>query len=148
MKLIDDPKERTRFFRFLTVGAIGFVVDFGVYNLLTILGVLPLLAQAFSFGAALLSNFTWNRYWTYPDSRTKRKRVQLTQFFVVSVVGLTIRTPIFAGAHYFLRLGLEKYFALPLLETLANNLALAMAVGVVMFWNFFVNRYWTYADVK
>lgn len=148
MKLITDPKERTRFFRFLAVGAMGFVVDFGVYNLLTFLGFLPLLAQAISFGAALMSNFIWNRYWTYPDSRTKRKRVQLTQFFVVSTVGLAIRTPIFAGAHYLLVLGMERFFHLPLLETLANNLALATGVGVVMFWNFFINRYWTYADVK
>lgn len=148
MKLIDDPKERTRFLRFLAVGAIGFVVDFGVYNLLTIWGVLPLLAQAVSFGAALLSNFTWNRYWTYPDSRTKRKRTQLTQFFIVSVVGLGIRTPIFAGAHFLFLRGLEPVLPLPLLESLSNNLALATAVGIVMFWNFFINRYWTYADVK
>jgi putative flippase GtrA len=28
-----------------------------------------------------------------------------------------------------------------------KNLALALAVGIVMFWNFFVNRYWTYSDV-
>jgi hypothetical protein len=33
-------------------------------------------------------------------------------------------------------------------EFLAANLALAVAVIVVMFWNFFVNRYWTYSDVE
>jgi hypothetical protein len=33
-------------------------------------------------------------------------------------------------------------------EFLANNLALAVAVIVVMFWNFFINRYWTYGDVE
>jgi putative flippase GtrA len=31
---------------------------------------------------------------------------------------------------------------------LAHNLALAGAVIVVMFWNFFINRYWTYSDVS
>jgi putative flippase GtrA len=148
MSIVTNAQERTRFFRFLAVGAIGFVVDFGVYNLLTISGLAPLIAQAFSFGAALLSNFTWNRYWTYPDSRTKRKRVQLTQFFVVSVVGLTIRTPIFGGAHILIVRFLDGTITPSLLEPVTNNLALAIAVGVVMFWNFFVNRYWTYADVK
>ena len=28
-----------------------------------------------------------------------------------------------------------------------KNLTLALAVGIVMLWNFFVNRYWTYNDV-
>jgi hypothetical protein len=32
-------------------------------------------------------------------------------------------------------------------EFLGNNAALAVAVVLVMFWNFFVNRYWTYNDV-
>lgn len=147
MSIVTNWKERTRFFRFLAVGAIGFVVDFGVLNLLAFLGMAPLLAQAFSFGAAVISNFTWNRYWTYPESRSKRKRVQLSQFFVVSVVGLTIRTPIFAGTHFLLLRWLAAFFVLPLLETVAYNLALATAVLIVMFWNFYINRYWTYGDV-
>jgi putative flippase GtrA len=147
MSIVSNPKERQRFMRFLTVGAVGFIVDFGVLNLLTFFSMAPLLAQAFSFGAAVISNFTWHRFWTYPESRSKRKRVQLTQFMVVSIVGLVIRTPIFASAHYLLLNWLDAYITLPLLETIANNLALAAAVVIVMFWNFFINRYWTYGDV-
>jgi putative flippase GtrA len=30
----------------------------------------------------------------------------------------------------------------------SDNLTLAVAVLIVMFWNFFVNRYWTYSDVE
>ena len=30
---------------------------------------------------------------------------------------------------------------------MGNNIALAVAVIIVMFWNFFVNRFWTYSDV-
>ena len=30
---------------------------------------------------------------------------------------------------------------------LADNITLAIAVIIVMFWNFFANRYWTYNDV-
>ncbi len=33
-------------------------------------------------------------------------------------------------------------------ELLGDNLAVAFAVGIVMFWNFFINRYWTYNDVE
>ena len=32
-------------------------------------------------------------------------------------------------------------------EFMAKNLTLAIAVGIVMLWNFFVNRYWTYNDI-
>jgi putative flippase GtrA len=31
---------------------------------------------------------------------------------------------------------------------LGRNLALALAVIAVLFWNFFINRIWTYSDVK
>ena len=30
---------------------------------------------------------------------------------------------------------------------LGESIAWALAVVIVMFWNFFVNRYWTYNDV-
>jgi putative flippase GtrA len=32
-------------------------------------------------------------------------------------------------------------------EFLAKNATLILAIGIVMIWNFFVNRYWTYNDV-
>ena len=151
--IVTDPRERSRFFRFATVGIIGAVVDFGTFNLLTAFaGMTAVMASIFSFIAAIISNFTWNRYWTYPDSRTKPVSRQLIQFSVVSVVGLLIRTPIIALLEpYFTQL----FIGLPYLpigfitaEILADNLALATAVIVVMFWNFFINRYWTYGDIE
>ena len=33
-------------------------------------------------------------------------------------------------------------------ESLAKNATLVLAIGVVMTWNFFVNRYWTYNDIE
>ena len=32
-------------------------------------------------------------------------------------------------------------------QDFAKNLTLAVAVGLVMLWNFFINRYWTYNDI-
>jgi putative flippase GtrA len=32
-------------------------------------------------------------------------------------------------------------------EFAARNATLALAVGIVMLWNFFVNRHWTYNDI-
>ena len=145
-----SPQERSRFLRFAVVGVIGAVVDFGTFNLLTsLLGVRSVTASVISFVAAVTSNFTWNHFWTYPDSRTKTIAQKLGQFALVSGIGLAIRTPIFVGAESFLIPALTRLDApLPLSPIfLGHNLALATAVGVVMLWNFFVNRYWTYNDV-
>ncbi len=169
-----NRKEFKRFSKFLAVGVTGFVVDFGVFNLLTrtvglpamlVFGVLikgSTIAQAISFTLAAINNFLWNRYWTYPDSRTKPILRQFGMFFVLSMVGLAIRTPIFSllsgpantiveSVPYGPFAGLLNFAITGLnltLEQIANNAALAIAVLVVLFWNFFANRFITYSDVK
>ena len=95
-----SPKTRRevkRFLKFTVVGAIGFVVDFGTFNLLSnVLGLWSIAASTISFAAAVSSNFIWNYFWTYPDSRTKSIGRQAAQFAIVNLIGLAIRTPIFA----------------------------------------------------
>jgi len=151
---ITDPIERTRFLKFAVVGSIGALVDFAVFNLLTrFLNVDPVLASVISFTVAVLNNFTWNRYWTYPDSRSKPLANQLTSFGIINVIGVAIRTPVFALVDGPLQ---RLYESLPFLqifpfmtpEFLGYNTALAIAIILVMFWNYFINRYWTYNDVE
>ncbi len=151
--ILSNSRERHRFMRFAMVGAIGAIVDFGTFNLLTSVFKMPaVFSSVCSFGAAVVSNFIWNRYWTYPDSRSKQISRQMIQFALISVIGLLIRTPLFAMLESPLS-DLLSNLHIPILSTanpdfLGHNLALAIAVGVVMFWNFFVNRYWTYGDVE
>jgi putative flippase GtrA len=150
--LLSNPRERTRFFRFLVVGMFGAVVDFGVENLLHRLFGLPYVwAGAISFICAVLSNFFFNRYWTYPDSRSKPILRQLLQFAVINTIGLAIRIPILrflepVVSRFFAALP-EKFIVLPA-DAMGENLTLAIAVVIVLFWNFFANRYWTYSDVE
>ena len=150
--VLTNSRERARFLRFMFVGVIGAVVDFGTFNLLTALAKVPAVpASVCSFMAAVVSNFLWNRYWTYPDSRSKPIGRQVLQFTGISLAGLAIRTPLFAFLESRLRVAFDGVH-LPVVSSfnpdfVAHNLALAMAVLVVMFWNFFVNRYWTYNDV-
>lgn len=148
--IISNPRERTRFLKFAVVGIIGGVVDFGIANLLVYAFAAPLvLAGTISFICAIISNFTWNRFWTYPDSRSKPVLHQLAIFSVVSASGLAIRIPIL----HFLEPVLKHLFStlhLPVFspDFLGKNFTLAVAVIIVMFWNFFVNRYVTYNDVE
>ena len=148
--LITNPQERTRFLKFMAVGVIGAVVDFGIMNLFSkLFGMALTLAGTISFICAILSNFLWNRYWTYPDSRSRPISRQLAMFFVVNVAGLAIRLPILHYLEMPMR-GLFQNLAvnIPLTpEFLGKNFTLAVAVFIVMLWNFFVNRYWTYNDV-
>ncbi len=150
--ILTNPRERARFLRFATVGITGALVDFGTMNLLTrLLGLSLVVAGSISFAAAILNNFTWNRHWTYPDSRSKPLVQQLLQFAAVSVVGLGIRLPILTFAKPVWQAVLHALpFEIPFfsIDFLSNNLTLAVAVVIVMFWNFFVNRYWTYNDVE
>lgn len=145
-----NSRELERFVKFMVVGAIGAAVDFGAYNLLIeFAGLPPEVAGTISFVLAICSNFTWNRYWTYPDSRSKPIARQFIQFFIVNALGILIRVPIIAVTRASFAVLLESIFSVNVAaaETLGNNLALALAVAIVMFWNFFVNRFWTYSDV-
>lgn len=152
MSVLSNPKERSRFLRFAVVGTIGAVVDFGIANLLVHgFSTSLVFAGTISFICAILSNFIWNRHWTYPDSRSKPILRQLIEFSIVSVAGLVIRVPILYFIEPLLNRILSQLpFRLPLFspDFIADNLTLAIAVIIVMFWNFFVNRYWTYSDVK
>jgi putative flippase GtrA len=145
-----NRRELERFAKFMVVGVIGAVVDFGVYNLLNeAAGLAPEISGSASFILAICSNFLWNRFWTYPDSRTKPIVFQFVQFFIVNVLGIVIRVPIIALTRSpFARLS-EQFLRLDptAAATVGNNLALALAVFIVLFWNFFVNRFWTYSDV-
>lgn len=144
-------KERVRFLKFAAVGTIGAVVDFGIANLLAHFFNMPLVyAGTISFICAIISNFLFNRYWTYPDSRSRHVLHQLGMFIVVSGAGIAIRIPILHFVEPPLASAFKNgmHLSASLVDLLARNVTLAIAVGVVMIWNFFINRYWTYNDVE
>jgi putative flippase GtrA len=150
--MILNKKDQERFIRFAIVGAIGAVIDLGVFNLLSVgFKIQPIFSQAISFSLAVVSNFIWNRLWTYPDSRNKPVSGQLIQFIVVSVIGLVVRTLIFDRLEEGL-IALSAmivpagFFVSP--RVIGHNLSLATVIIIIMFWNFFANRYWTYNDVS
>ena len=155
-KLCGNPKELDRFAKFAIVGAIGAVVDFVVLNIMKVVfeklglgvgwgpsvdphSVQLVAANAISFTMAVLSNFTWNRLWTFPESRAQPLFKQLFQFFVVNVVGYAINQFIFLSLDRWVFDGWGAW---------GYNLSKAIAIGVVLFWNFGINRIWTYREIK
>ncbi len=152
-----NQKEIVRFLKFAVVGTLGAVIDFGTLNLLVQLAGFPkVVANACSFTAAVISNFIWNRLWVYPETRGEPLAKQFAQFVAVNAAGLAINTGIFYGADRWL-LGEAGALAAPVGALayalgmahfdLAYNGAKVLATGVVLFWNFFVNRIWTFGHV-
>ena len=165
----EKPKELERFLKFAIVGVLGAMIDAGTLFLLQATILPPslkepdwnvALAQSIAFVAAITSNFIWNRFWTYPDSRSRSWRRQMGQFAFISVIGWTARTIWITAAHAPLGHFLMP-FVLPEIQIfrpgyvpsataeakLGTMAAWLIGVTVVMIWNFFANRYWTYNDV-
>jgi putative flippase GtrA len=111
------------------------------------LGLSAAFAGGLSFVVAVTSNFILNRYWTFPDSRSRSIWISAGQYLMVNLVGLGIREVIL----HFATDPVISYFeelALPVsAEVAGENVLLAATIGIVLFWNFFANRIWTYNDV-
>ncbi len=136
----ENRAELVRFGKFCVVGLIGAAVDFTILNLgIQVLGLAKWLANTCSFFAAVISNFVWNRHWTYPETRGDPIAPQLSRFLLVNLVGYGINQAIF--------LSLDRY-VFGAWGPWGYNLAKVVAIGVVLFWNFGVNRVWTYGKVK
>jgi putative flippase GtrA len=121
-----------QFIKFGVVGSIAFTVDAGIYLLLTrALDVFYIYAKVTSFCVAATTSYILNRRWTFRSRNPDRLR-QFAQFLVVASTGAGMN----AGIMYLLhgRLGIYDLYAF------------VIAVGVVMFWNFLVNRAWTFRD--
>jgi putative flippase GtrA len=169
----EKSKEVERFLKFAVVGFIGAAIDFGTVIVLQA-SLLPpadkdgtairenvILATSIAFFAAVVSNFLWNRFWTYPDSRSRSLRSQLFLFTSISFVGWLGREIWITVSYHPIGEAMMPA-VLPLIhvlrpvyipsvtadDKLGTMTAQLIGVIVVMFWNFFVNRYWTYNDVK
>jgi putative flippase GtrA len=153
----EKRQELVRFLKFCVVGTIGTAVDFGLLNLLyNVLGVHQVLSNIVSVSAATVNNYTWSRFWVYPETKHQAGGRKFLQFVVVSLIALGLNTSIlWATDHWFLgESGLLRSLVAPVAATtgvehsvLSSNAAKVIATGIVLFWNFFANRLWTFRDV-
>lgn len=139
MRRLRKSEESTQFIRFLIVGMSGTIIDFGLLFFLKSLGIYTLLANTISYSCGLINNFYWNGKWTFQSGRRNDIRNQFGKYILINIIGL--------GLNNLLLLGFEKL----LLESMGvSNLRLFIAkgaaTGIVVFWNFFVNKYWTFRD--
>lgn len=141
--------EVKRFVKFATVGAAGAVTHFTLFNvLLQLLRFSTYLSNTVGFCAAVAQNFILNRTWTFREKRGRAAGSQLAQFVVVSVFGLLLNMMVLAGVRYAFAPFWAQIFTgqEQMARLIGDNFALAVAIGVVMFWNFAINRLWTFRN--
>ena len=143
------PKnENARFARFLLVGLLNTLVDFGLMNIFTQVFKIPLvIAQAISFSIAVACSYLLNRVWIYPEAIGGSMKEQFPKFVAINLLGLGVRSllvPLFdAGLTSWLRSLPVQFKDLPL-SFFSHNGALAMVLPITILMNFFLNRAWTF----
>jgi len=128
--------------RFGVVGAIGFVVDFSVFNLLraTVLSPEethsgPFWAKVVSTVIAIFVNWMGNRYWTFRDQRRSVATREGIEFVVVSLGGMLISLGCLGVSHYVL--GLTSALA----DNVSGNV-IGLALGTAF--RFWLYKVWVY----
>lgn len=123
--------------KFGAVGAVAFVVDTAVFNLLRFglggggpLESKPLTAKVCSVVVAAVVAWLGNRFWTFRHRRRADARRELVLFFFFNAIGLLIALACLGFSHY----------VLDLRSALADNIS-ANGVGLVLGTLF---RFWAY----
>lgn len=119
-----------QFTKFALVGVLNTAIDFSVYTSLTRLAHWHfLVANATSFLVAVTFSFLLNSRWTFRDRPGNRRR-QYLLFFLVNLIALGLNETLLATFVH--------------VAHVHDLLAKAAATVVVLFWNFFANRAWTF----
>jgi putative flippase GtrA len=146
-----NRREAKRFVKFAMVGTAGMLTHLTIANILNFGFHFPdTLANTIGFLTAVLQNYLLNYRWTFADRRyttTKARWLQVSQFAVVSIVGLGINTVVREIVSHVLYPFWQSVLHNPVVAEVVNyNFSIAVAIGVVLFWNFVVNRLWTFRN--
>ena len=122
-----------QFTKFVIVGLVNTAIDFFIYFSLTrgtdFFEQHLLSANIIAFSIAATNSFFWNKKWTFRD-QGKNYHVQYSKFLIVSIGGLLLSQGIFVlGVHYL---------------KISDIITKLAAVVIVTFWNFALNKLWTF----
>ncbi len=147
----NNRREVKRFIKFAMVGTAGMITHLTIANVLNFGFHFPdASANAIGFLTAVLQNYLLNYRWTFGDQRynaSKARWLQISQFIAVSLIGLAINAVVREiVSHLMHPIWLAVVQNSVLAEIINYNFSIAAAIGVVLFWNFIVNRLWTFRN--
>jgi putative flippase GtrA len=114
--------------QFCFVGAVGYLINLGIYALLLDRGVHYLLAATLSFLVAVANNYWLNRHWTFRE-RKAGVAAQGMRFFLISLASLGANLLVL---HVLIRFGAGKL------------VGQAIAIVLVTPLNFVGNKLWSF----
>lgn len=115
--------------RFLGVGTIATLLQYLILiALVEFLGISAVAASATGFAISAVFNYSANYYFTFASQ--EKHRVAGLKFALVASLGLVLNT-------------LSMYLLVDLFA-LQYLIAQILSTGLVLVWNFFANRHWTY----
>src|SRR5829696_407441 len=126
-----NPASRAQFLRFCVVGASGYAVNICAFAISLALCAQHLVAAACGFAVAMVSNFAWNRRWTFA-SDDRALASQAARFFAVSVAACMVAAAI-----------LELLVGTAGLSPLAAQSAAVIAASPL---SFLASRKWSFAE--
>ena len=121
------------FARFFVAGGTAAAIHFAVLHAcISILGWEAVLSTSVGFTVAATFSYLANYYWTFKATLPHHQAIP--KFLLVACTGLGLNALVFAGVKY----GLDSHYFV----------AQAVATGLVLFWNFALQRAWSFAGSR
>ena len=90
---IKNNKLLMQIMKFVIVGGIATIIDFGVLVLLKeVFGMKPVIANVISFTVSVIYNYIASVKWVFDVNKDQDKKTQFVVFVILSVIGLGINT--------------------------------------------------------
>ncbi len=136
-------RHASQLWKFMIAGGSGAVIDFSLLNLLSVgAGLDPRIATVFSTLIASLVVFLINKYFAFRH-RKGHAGSQAVRFAMAYALAYFLNVAFTTG---FYTAGLHL---LPMAPTpIVSNLSKAMAIGTVMFWNYFLLHSFVFRQKK
>ncbi len=124
--------------KYLVVGAGGYMLDVGIFNLLAFARILglsqvePITAKVISFAVAISFTYLANSRWTFRERQGRPEGLErITRYVAVNLIGLGVTIlPLYISRYV---LGFESLIA-------DNVSANVIGVGLALIFRFFANR--------
>lgn len=87
-----NSKKTKHLTKFSCVGCLNTLIDFTIFSVLNgLFGVNYVISQIVSYGSGTLNSYLCNKFWTFTDTRQKKKTAsEIIQFIVVNSASLGV----------------------------------------------------------